>query len=128
MDVEIVERMQHVDQVSAEIYGFGGGEVGAWTVRVNVSANRGDRCHRSQLLQNVDIADIARVEDVVDGSQGIERFGAKKAVCIRDDADEHKECLRTSTLRSGIEQIAKTVSEEVEGEDADCQRRRREED
>ncbi len=54
---------------------------------IDVAADCGYWRKRCELLENLRIADVSGVNDVIRASQRRERFGTKQAVRIGDDAD-----------------------------------------
>ena len=54
---------------------------------IGVAADRGHRGDLGQSFNKFRTADVARVQDAADAFESHERFGAKQAVCIGDDAD-----------------------------------------
>ena len=54
---------------------------------IDVAADRGHRGDPSQGIDEIRAADVARVQDAADAFESHERFGAKQAVGIGDDAD-----------------------------------------
>ena len=88
-----VEGVDEVEEVAAELDSFGGGELGAGAVGVDVAADGGDGGDLAEGVEDVGVADVAGVEDVVDAAERGEGFGAEEAVGVGEDADEHKaEC------------------------------------
>jgi len=81
--------VEHVNQGVLELDDFGGWERGAWAVSVDIAADSGDGSDGAESVEEVVVADISRVQDVVDARQCPRGFWSEKTVCIGDDADEH---------------------------------------
>lgn len=64
MQIQILARVKHVDQVSIEIDGFGGRQLAAHSAVVNIAANCSERCDGPQSVENIVIPDIAGMQDV----------------------------------------------------------------
>lgn len=124
-EVEILARVDHVDQAASQLDGLGGGQERAGTVRVDVAPNGGDWRDAGELVEDGGVAYIACVEDVVDSSEGEENLRPEQAVRVGYYADEHLQPL--SQTRARVQVIAETVADEVEGEDAEGERDGREE-
>jgi hypothetical protein len=85
LDVEVGKVVEHVDEAAAELEGFGGGEVGAGAVAVDVAANGGDGSNVAEGFEDVGVADVAGVEDVVDAREEREKLWAEEAVGVGED-------------------------------------------
>lgn len=64
--VEICDGVQHVDEAATELDSFSGGEFGALPELVDVTANGCDGGDATKFSQDVGVADIASVQDMVD--------------------------------------------------------------
>jgi hypothetical protein len=56
---------------------------------IGVAVDRGDGGQRLELGQQIERADITRMEDVVHLGKGVEDLGPKESVGIGDDAQAH---------------------------------------
>ncbi len=88
-EVEITDGVDEVKELPGQIDGFGGRELGAGPGGVDVAANGGDGADLAESVEDAGVADIARVEDVFSLRKRGEGLGAKEAVGVRDDADQH---------------------------------------
>jgi hypothetical protein len=86
--VELREIVQHVDGNDAKLDNFGIWQLASPGAFINVAANGGYRCNRGKRFENLGCANVARMNDVLRPAQNFERFGAKQAVRVGDDADE----------------------------------------
>jgi hypothetical protein len=89
VEVEVVDGVEHVEETAGELNGFGGGELGAGAVGVDVAADGGDGRDAAEFGEDVGVADVAGVKDVIDTSEGGEELWAEETVGVRDHADEH---------------------------------------
>lgn len=87
--VKLGDRVEHVDQVSGELDGFGRGQAGAGTGAVDVAANGGDRGDGAEGIKDGRVADITGVEDGVDAGDGGEDLGSEEAVGVGKDGEAH---------------------------------------
>ena len=76
-DVEFRDGMNEVEEVSGELDELGGGESGAGAVGVDVAADDGDRSELAEGVEDLDVTDVAGVEDVL--SRGRVRRGPRDA-------------------------------------------------
>jgi len=68
---------------------FGFGQFGAGSFTVHVAADGDDGRDLGKFVEDGDFADIAEVKNAVDAAQRGRNFGAKEAVRVGDDAEEH---------------------------------------
>jgi hypothetical protein len=98
--------VQNIDGNAGDLDDFRFGELASPHVLVDVSADRGDGGDGGKLVENFGSADIAGMNDVLRALQGSERFGAKQAVRIGNDADDYGSSqfsvLRLLTSRSSF--------------------------
>lgn len=88
LQIKLREIVEHIDGNSGDLENFGCGEIARPHVLVDVAADRGDGGDGGKFVENFGIADIAGMNDVFRALQGSERFGAKQAVRVGDDADD----------------------------------------
>jgi len=69
-EVEVLAGVEYVDQASGQLDGLGFGEEGAEAVGIDVAADGGDGGDAAECGQNVGVAHVAGVEDVVDSGEG----------------------------------------------------------
>jgi hypothetical protein len=74
--------MHQVEEMSAELDHLGRRKLSAWSSDIYIAANRGERSQRSQAVENRRIANIARVQDVVDVRQRRDCLGPQQAVRV----------------------------------------------
>jgi hypothetical protein len=79
--------VQHVDELAVEFDGLGRREFRGRSIGVDVAADCRDGRDRSECVEDGDVADIARVQDVRGAAECAEGFGAKQAVGVGDDAE-----------------------------------------
>ena len=89
MQVQIFARMQHVDQFSVELNGFGGGKIAAHSAVIDVPANCGQGRDGSQCIENVIAANVTGMQDVGATGKCMDGFWTQQSVSIGDDADAH---------------------------------------
>ena len=58
-------------------------------VSVYVASNSGDRSDLPERVEDLDVADVSRVEDVTGRGQSSESFGTHETVRVADDAYGH---------------------------------------
>ena len=71
---------------------------------------------RRRVGEDVGVADVAGVEDVVDAGEGGEEFGAEEAVGVGEDADEDGWVVRHvleafAEAGAGVEVVAEAVAD-----------------
>jgi hypothetical protein len=97
------EIVEHIDGNSGDLENFGCGEIARPHVLVDVAADRGDGGDGGKFVENFGIADIAGMNDVLRALEGSQRFGAKQAVRVGDDADDDGSSqFSASVLRLGF--------------------------
>lgn len=87
VEVEVGDGVQHVDELVVELDSFGGGEMRGVAVDVDVAADGGDGRDFSQGFEEVEVADIACVEDVRGAAESGEGFGAEEGMGVGEDGD-----------------------------------------
>ncbi len=118
--VERLQVVKHVDVAAANENDICFGQLAAGAVEVNVSADRGDWGNLLKLLEDGDLAHVAKVQNALDAGQCRCYFGAEEAVGIADDADLH---LQTQFEPcAGIEPVAQRVANKVEAQHSACHR------
>ncbi len=90
IDLEVLQGVNEVEEVSVELDGLSFGKCGAGPVGVDIAADGGKRSDCAKGLENSGIPDIAGMQDVVGLGQRCQCFGTKQAVRVREDADQHK--------------------------------------
>jgi hypothetical protein len=90
VDVNPMFGVDEVEKLPGQFYDVGGRKIGAQAVGVDVAADGGDRCEFAQDVQNIWIADVPGMQDVVDSGQGLEGLRPQQAVGIRNDSDLHR--------------------------------------
>ena len=80
--------MQYVDGDAGDFDDFGLCQFAAPRRFVDIAADGGQGRDGCKFLENLWIADVASVDDVLRPVQDFERFGTKPAVSVGDDADE----------------------------------------
>ncbi len=65
IQIQVVARVDHVEQFSAELDGFGCRQFTADAVVVDVASNCGEWRDRLQRFENIVAADIAGMQDVI---------------------------------------------------------------
>ena len=82
--VEVVEVVEHVDEAAAEFHGFGGGEVGAGAGGVDVSADGSGGCDAAELGEDVGVAYVTGVQDVIDASECAGRSSGRRRLWVSE--------------------------------------------
>jgi hypothetical protein len=95
--VEVVDVVQDMDEAAGEFEGLGSREIRAGAVDVNVAADGGDWGDPGEGGEDVRVADVASVEDVVwcELLERVQEFLSQQGVCVRDGGDEHGFSLAT---------------------------------
>ncbi len=88
-DVEVLERVHHVQEVALQLNHLGCGEGGAGAAGIDISADGSQGSEGSELFQDAWIADVAGVEQVIGAAKRVHRLGAEEAVGVGEDADGH---------------------------------------
>jgi len=102
-----VQRLQVVQKIEIATFKQNDlcfGQFSAWTVSIDIAANRSDGCNLLQLAQDGDFAHIAEVQDVVDPCKSRRNLRAQQAVGIADDAKLHLS--RISGVRSAAGRVS----------------------
>ena len=79
--------MQHIDGNAPDLYDFRRGQSAGPRGLVDVAADGGHGGDSSEVVENFRRADVSGVNDVFRPAQRCERFGAKQAVGVGDNAD-----------------------------------------
>lgn len=87
IDLQGVEVVQNVEQPSGEPHELGFGKFGGPLARIRVSSDRRDGGNSPQRGDDLGIADVAAVNDMVDMGQHAKSLRPEQTVRIRDDAD-----------------------------------------
>jgi hypothetical protein len=82
IDPQGVEVVQNVEQSSGELHELGFGKFGSPFARIHVSSDRRDGGNSPQRGDDLGIADVAAVNDVVDMSQQTQRLWPEQTVRI----------------------------------------------
>jgi len=82
IQVEVVEAVEHVEEAAAEFEGLGCGKFGARAMEVDVAADGGYRGDLAEAVEDVRVADVAGVEDVLDTGECREGLWAEEAVGV----------------------------------------------
>lgn len=69
IEIQFLETMQHVEVEAAESGYFGGRQLSASPLRVNVAANGSDRRNRRKSVKNIGLANIAAMQNVIAAAQ-----------------------------------------------------------
>jgi len=80
--VEVVDRVDEVEEVAREFYDFGFGQSGTGAEEIYVAPDCGDGSDGAQGGKDFGIADVAGVKDVIDTSEGSYGFWPEEAVGI----------------------------------------------
>ena len=99
IEIELGEVVQQVEGQRSDLGHLGRRERVGPRAPVDVPAHRGDGCERTQRLQHLAPADVARVEDVRAAAQRVERLRPHEAVRVRDDADRRARHAREGIVR-----------------------------
>jgi hypothetical protein len=67
---------------------------------IGVAVHRRDGRDGLELRQQLQRAQVARVQDVVDAAEDVEHLGPQQAVRVRDDAEPHPSHLRAMSIFS----------------------------
>ncbi len=110
VNVEVVDGVQHVDKVLFKFDCFCRGECGARAVRVHVAANCCDGSNLRERCQDVWIANISGVQNVLGFGEGNVRFGAKQTMRIGDHTYQHRYLTCYRPLRSLVRGSMKSRS------------------
>jgi hypothetical protein len=89
VEVELLHIMQQIEIAAGDGDNFSSGKQGAWAVRVDVAANGGDGSYLRECTQNVRIAHIAEVEDVIGAFEQRQEFGPEETMSVGEDANAH---------------------------------------
>lgn len=89
VQVDVRERVQHIDPDAAEFEQLRSGQSGAGSAAIDIATDRRHRGKLSEGFENGGVAHVACVQDVFGAGQGGEGFGPKQAVGIGDHTDEH---------------------------------------
>lgn len=89
MKVQIIARMNQVNRFSLELNGFGGRQVATDSFVIDIAANRGEWRDGSQSFEDVVVANIASVQNVIAAGERLHGFRAQQSVSIGDDANAH---------------------------------------
>ena len=84
---------------SIELDGFGGGQITAESAVVDVTANCGEWRDGPQSVENLVIANVTGMQDVVAAGECLDGFRTQQSVSIGDDADAHANSLRQHRQR-----------------------------
>ena len=85
--VKLRKIVQNINGDASEFDDFRFGEFAGPRCFVDVAADCGHRRNRSELLENLRLADVSGVNDVIGSPQRGDSFGAKQTVRVGDDAD-----------------------------------------
>jgi len=97
-EIELSQVMQDVDRDAPEFDDLSLWQFARPRTLVDVAADRGQWSKSGELLENLRIADIPGVNDVLRPAERLKSFRSKQAVGIGDDADSN----RRSTLPLGV--------------------------
>ena len=100
--IQFAQVVQHIDRDATNFKHIGRRNLLRPGFPIHIAANGGNRRNLSQLFQDVRIADVSGMNDVVRSAQGGESFGTKQAMSIRNDADT--QCLHA--IRFGSRGLA----------------------
>ena len=88
--VEIGASMDDVQKIAGKFDGLSGRKVGAGRRAIDIAANGGEWSELLQFGEDLGVADVARMNEMVDTAQSGERLGPEQAVCVGKDADGHE--------------------------------------
>ena len=97
--MERVEIVQHVDVVTFEQQNLGFRKSAARSAVIDIAADGGDRCDALKRFEDGRIADISKMQDVLNASEFRNHFGTQQAMRVADDADFHRPKLNSSDQR-----------------------------
>ena len=89
LQIQFSQVMQYVDGDAANFKYVGRGNFPRPDFAIHVAAYGSHRRNRSQIFQDVRIADVASMNDVVGSAQGGKSLRTKQTVRVGDDADKH---------------------------------------
>lgn len=88
LQVELTKIVENINRDAAKFDYFCLRQLSRPGSRVDIASNRRQGRNASEFVENLRRADIARVDDVLRLVQRGNRFGAKQAVSVGDDADD----------------------------------------
>jgi hypothetical protein len=86
VEVDLLHVMKDVNADSSQLQSEVERDLRGPRALVVVSPDCVDRRYGAQLLQNLGAADVARMDDVLNARECMDRFGAKQSVGIGDEA------------------------------------------
>ena len=87
LEIELVNVVQNVNCDAAGFENSGFGQFLRPRAAIHIATNGDHWRNLAQAVKNRGVADIARVNDVVGTSEGVNRFRSQQAVGIGDNAD-----------------------------------------
>jgi hypothetical protein len=85
VEIQVGEVMNHEDARFADFEHSGSGKGCCPRVLVRIAANCGHGRNAREVLQDVEVADVARMNDEVAATKRFERLGTEQPVCVRDE-------------------------------------------
>ncbi len=89
LDGQVVDGVDEEEELTAEVDGFGHREFGAGSMCVDVAADGGDGGDLAEAVEDLGIANVAGVEEMVTAGKGGEDFGTEQTVSVGENADAH---------------------------------------
>lgn len=128
VEVEGVEVVNDVDNSAGEFDDFSSVETLGPGLDVDIAADGGDGRDFLERGNDLRIADVAGMDDVLRAAQESERFRTEQAVRVRDNANDHSQASE-SGFDAGvrIHEVAERVADEVERKHGQHDRGSREE-
>ena len=89
IDVEVGDGVDEIEEVTCQLDQIGSGKFLTWAGGVNVPADRSHGSYTTQSIQDLNLANVSRVQDVIYVCEAGESFGTQEAVGIANDTDSH---------------------------------------
>ncbi len=87
--VDLGEVVQHVEAISGNPDDFCCRKLGAGACSVDVAADGGGGREGAEGFEDLDVADVSGMKNMIDAAQSDDGFGTEQAVGVRDNADAH---------------------------------------
>ena len=98
LEVEFLNAVQHVDGYFADLKNIRSWDFLGPCPVINVAAHHRERRDRGKPVEDLRIANVTGVDDVVGALQSGNRLRAEQAMRVGDDADDHSLILTGSTV------------------------------